>query len=177
MSERRRSLEYVDTTVAVAIVAGLSGVLGAVVGAGGTLLVDHLGAERQRSLDHDDALIAYWSAVGSYAHLFSSISSLLPRTENPLRKLAQGVQISGHVGQIVSRQWAVADAFWQASGRVRAIGSAHDLKVVDAVEQAVGDWNFGDSMPDDFAIALRQLRLLVQSLGPTGVELAGESGE
>ena len=82
------------------------------------------------------------------------MSELLPRTENPAKRFMQGLKITGHVGLIVSRQFAVADAFWRASGRVRSIATTDELKVVDAVEQAVGDWNMGEPMPDEFATAL-----------------------
>jgi hypothetical protein len=52
-------------------------------------------------------------------------------------------------------------------GRVRAVGTASELRVVSAVETAIGDWKVGHSMPMDFAAALRDLRILIESLGPS----------
>lgn len=46
------------------------------------------------------------------------------------------------------------------------VAAAHELRIVSAVETAVGEWNIGEPMPDGFRHALTGLRELVESLGP-----------
>lgn len=59
-------------------------------------------------------------------------------------------------------------------GRVRMVGTAHELRIVSAVEKAVGEWNIGEPMPDGFRQALTDLRELVESLGPEAAAVAAQ---
>jgi hypothetical protein len=157
------------------LISGLSGVGGAVVGAGATILVARRSEEAQRRDDHDAAILAFWTAAARFASLWNSIADLLPADANILeKKLLQGVRISGHTKQLVDRQFVVGDALWEAMGRVRMVATADELDVVNAVEDAVGEWTVGHPMPESFAVALPRLRRLIEGLGPAGAAIRND---
>ncbi|HEY2326658.1 MAG TPA: hypothetical protein VGH52_04145 [Gaiellaceae bacterium] len=156
-----------NTTTTVALISGLVGVAGALIGAGLTLVVGLRAERRQRKHDHDDALLAFWTAAASFGALWSALAELLPAESNWLKKMQKGLQLNPYAQQLVERQFSVSDAVFHAMGRVRAVGTASELRVVSAVETAIGDWKVGHSMPMDFAAALRDLRILIESLGPS----------
>jgi hypothetical protein len=92
-----------------------------------------------------------------------------------VQRTLQGMRLSGGYGeQLVERQLSVTEDFWRAMGRVRMVGTAHELKIVSAVEKAVGEWNIGHPIPDSFRQALTGLRELVESLGPEAAAFAAE---
>lgn len=153
-----------DTASVTALIAGLSGVGGAVVGAGATIFSERWSRKAERRRDHDDALVAYWTAVASFVHLWGLLAEVVPPTKNFFEQALQGLRISGFAAQLVSRQFSVADAFWHASGRVRAVATAADLEVVNAIEGVVAAWTLGDPMPEAFGPELRRLRELVEDL-------------
>jgi hypothetical protein len=161
-------------TALVALISGLSAVGGALVGSGSTLLVARRAEAAQRRRDHDDAILSFWTAVASFGSLWSSLAELLPADANRLNKLRQGVQLSSYGRELVDRQFSVTDAVWRAMGRVRMVATASELRVASAVEEAIGDWQVGHPMPESFGEALRNLRLLVESLGPDGAALSEE---
>jgi hypothetical protein len=84
------------------------------------------------------------------------------------------VRISGHTKQLVDRQFVVGDALWEAMGRVRMVATADELDVVNAVEDAVGEWTVGHPMPESFAVALPRLRRLIEGLGPAGAAIRND---
>jgi hypothetical protein len=164
----------VGTTALVALISGLSAVGGALVGSGSTLLVARRADEAQRKRDHDDAILSFWTAVASFGALWTTLAAILPANSNPIEKFRQGMQLSSYGRQLVDRQFSITDAVWHAMGRVRMVATASELRVASAVEDAIGEWQVGHPMPESFGEALRNLRLLVESLGPDGAALSAE---
>jgi hypothetical protein len=154
-----------DTAI-LALISGLSGVGGAIVGAGASILADRRTEKAQRRRDHDDALVAYWEAVNSYGHLWGSFAKVLPPAKNFLEEALQGLRISGYGAQLVARQFTVADAYWRASGRLRSVATAAELDVVNSVESVISEWEIGSPMPEEFGVQLRRLRALVEKVEP-----------
>lgn len=154
-----------DAAATQAIIAGLSGVGGAIIGAGATILADRRAQASVRAREHDDALVGFWAAAAAFAHLWGSVSDLLPADSNLLEKLLQGVQLGGHVTQILERQFAVSDRLFTAMGRVRLLATRDELEVINAIEDAIGEWSIGHPMPDSFRDALPKLRRVIEVRG------------
>jgi hypothetical protein len=165
----------VNTTETVALISGLAGVGGAAVGAGATLLVARRSERAQLRRDHDDAILSFWTATATWGSLWSIAANVIPADSNFVQRTFQGIRLSGGYGeQLVERQLSVMEDFWRAMGRVRMAAVAHELRIVSAVETAVGEWNIGEPMPDSFRQALTGLRELVESLGPEAAAVAAE---
>lgn len=163
------------TTALVALISGLSGVGGAVVGSSSTLFVARRADAAQRRRDHDDAILSFWTAVASFGALWSALAGVIPADSNAIAKFLQGLQLGSYGRLLVERQFSVGDAVWHAMGRVRMVATADELRVASAVEDAIGEWQVGHPMPESFGDALGKLRRLVESLGPDAVALSAEN--
>jgi hypothetical protein len=162
------------TTALVALISGSSAVFGALIGSGSTLLVARRAEATQHRRDHDDAILSFWTAVASFGSLWSALAEVLPADSNAIEKFLQGLQLGSYGRLLVERQFSVADAVWHAMGRVRMVATASELRVASSVEKAIGEWRFGYPMPDSFGEALRELRLLVEGLGPEGAAIGAQ---
>jgi hypothetical protein len=163
----------VNTTETVGLISALAGVAGAAVGAGATLLVAWRSERAQRRGDHDDAILSFWTATATWGSLWNVAANVIPAGSNFVERTFQGMRLSGGYGQqLVERQLSVMEDFWRAMGRVRMVATAHERRIIGAVETAVGEWNIGEPMPDSFRSALQDLRALVESLGPEAVAMA-----
>lgn len=86
-----------DSIAVEALISGLSGVGGGVVGAGATILAGRHAEKSQRRREHDDAILSFWSAVASFGALWNTLAKLLPADANLIeRTLLQGFKIAGH---------------------------------------------------------------------------------
>lgn len=144
----------------VPLIAGVSGVGGAAVGAGAILIVQRREAAERREQERRSALVAFYAATNGFALLYDTWAKLRPK--GWFADVRVGIRTLGFQGLIVQRLFHVSDQFWDASGRARAVASADELAAIDGVELVIADWQIGEPMPEGWAPAIRRLRALLE---------------
>lgn len=156
---RRRWLTYAG--VASAVISGLAGVLGALVGAGATLLAVRLEGRAAAARERRSALVGFGAAVFQLGNFYSMYRELMPADASRARRLWSQVGLSGQGSQLVARFFYLLDAYWTADIRLRTIASPEELEAVSRIEDTIADWEIGEPLPEGWSAAVRELRELV----------------
>lgn len=75
------------------------------------------------------------------------------------------MQLSGREEFFLNRAWGAFDGYWPASARVRAVATDEELAIINAMDHALGAWEIGAPMPDEWTPAMQRLRLLIETRG------------
>lgn len=130
----------------------------------GAVIWSGVRAERtQRDQERRSALVSFYAASNAFGLMWSAWADM--QVKGPLGELRLGVRMVGLTGTFLTRLWHVTDAFWHASGRVRAYASGQELEAVDAVEAVIAEWTMGEPMPASWAPAIRQVRAVLERRG------------
>jgi hypothetical protein len=146
------------------LVTGLAALGGAALGAGAVVWTGVHGERRQEERERRSALVDLYAATNAFGYAWSAWAEI--HVEGPLANLRTGARLGGVGGAaFAGRIWTVTDAFWHASGRLRAVAGADELAALDAIEDVIGMWRFGEPMPESFGHAIRQVRALLEKRG------------
>ena len=66
-------------------------------------------------------------------------------------------------GNLLRQLFAVTDASWEASARLRAVASMNELVVVDRIESLIRDVKFFEPAPADWPAAMTAFRELMRA--------------
>lgn len=135
-------------------ISGAAGVAGALVGGGALLLNSRIERSAAKEAARVDALWRYYSA----ANRLASISHRPPVKRSIPEAISLRLEERIQTGTMLRQLFAVTDAFWDASGRVRAIATPGELDVIDRIEALIGDATFGEPAPEGWGPAMADLR-------------------
>jgi hypothetical protein len=145
------------------LISASAGVLGAFVGAGGTLLVSRREARAAVDREHREALVGFYAAALRLGHFYSMYAELIPAQANLVVRLKSSLAVSAQGDLLVARLFHLLDAYWAADGRLRTVATLEEVKTLDRFEDAVTEWTMGEPLPDSWPAAAKQLRMLVGS--------------
>jgi hypothetical protein len=157
-----------DASWVTPLIAGLAGVLGAGVGGSALLKAGRDDRSDRRDTARRDAFVSLYAAAMGLGQMYSTWVDLQPKTTNTVgRKIGEyrlGLQIAGHRERLILERFLTgSDAMWEATGRARAAAQPNELPVVEAVENAFGDWDIPKPMPDSWVQAIKDLRRLLSA--------------